>query len=137
MRVELRPKLFLFPEEPLVGKKYYIQPDAEINNSILVGLQIPMDTELSFGVSPTGGSYVGEAGMKNMFLTLCDNKGVELFKELPLYTFMAVKNSGVQRMFFNHKIDVSKSFFRTVGTGGLGASNLGFMLNFFIQSSQK
>lgn len=127
--VELR-----FGETAVVNKKYYLPRDPEILAAITKGLQIPAaTTEIASGFSFTGltTTFFTTTMMKNCTLTLCNEKGDELYKDLVPFTFYVAGNGGQLRQWMNAKIDTSKSYIKFQDVTGVTSTTV-MLLEFFI-----
>lgn len=126
--------IFLISGTAVIGKKYFFTPDPEINNSILGGLTWYSETAIdsSFYIGYPGFTPISNGNSKVTFITLCDKKGVEIHKDLPLYTLAPEKNNGIVREnFFNSDIDISKSYVKFRDTAA-PIANIFLLLQFIL-----
>jgi hypothetical protein len=105
------------------SEKVYFKDNPRISNAILKGLQIPVSfVEIGRYKPPTQiwrpyyyGTEIGDftgsiSGFNSFFLTLCNWKGEEIYKNLCLSTFYVANNKGKIFNHFYNQIDLSKSY---------------------------
>lgn len=116
-------EFLIIPLDLKPSEKVYFKDNPRISNAILKGLQIPVAfNEVGRYKPPLQiwrpfyerveiGDFTGSiSGYNSFFLTLCNWKGEEIYKNLCLSSFYAVYNKGKIFNHFYNQIDLSKSF---------------------------
>jgi hypothetical protein len=117
-----------------VGKKYYFQRDPVLDNAFIYGMIIyPGDnTSLASNFPAQGGrnAPLTDAQLKQLTITLCDEKGNEIFSSLVPATFRPDLNNGICRTFMRSRIYTQRSFIQFQDSAS--TSNNSYLLIDFI-----
>jgi hypothetical protein len=119
-----------FPILPVVGKRYYLPSDGELNAATIRGLSIPYGPAINSSyVNGDSLTIISGTQIANFVLTLIDNKGNQICQNAVPSTFVPSLNAGEIRQFYN-KIDLRSSYIIFTSVTGITV-NTGILFNFY------